>query len=279
MFSEYSKHSNYINVPYRLAKRYRKNKRMWDLLVFAICLKLYSGSSALRVDSAYKVMKMFRCSYRKAERLIEQAKNCPALFSYYPNAQYLVARSFKRGCEWTWNKRQNKKLYRDDCIAIEKKSDGIISHYEISTRLRDMLMYKAIKAYQNKMSSNCHFISRQGTIKPLTQKFISNIAGCCRSTVTRHLNKAAKQTKDKKSEIKITSHPIIPVYDILDGEVINDIPNMDKRKTFIRSHYACVRDANEYELTDEKFNYIFKHIIYNHKGRRTQNKVYQHWEI
>lgn len=225
-------------------------------------------------------MKLFHCSYRKAERMLKQAAADTRLFRYNPKTKYLVARSFKIGCEWFWNKKGTKKLYSDDCIVIEIPENGIISHNEISKRLRDRLMIKAIKAYQTKtMSSNCHFISRQGNLKPLTQKFISNIAGCCRSTVTRHLNKAAKQTEDKKSGLTITSYPIIPVYDMIDGEVINDIPNMDKRKTFVRSHYACVRDANDYELTDEKFNYIFKHIVYNCKKRRTENKILQHWEV
>ena len=270
MFSEFSEHSNYVNVPYRLVKRYRKSKQSWDLLVFAICLKLNDGSSALRIDSAYRVMKMFHCSYRKAERLIEQAKDCPSLFRYYPKSNYLVAKSFKRGCDWTFSKHK-KKLYCDDCIVIEKAADGIISHNEISKRLRYRVMTKAIRAYQNKMSSYCHFSSRQGDKKPLTQEFISNIAGCHRSTVSRHLNKAAKRIGNDKAEIEIISHPVIPVYDLIDDTVINIVPNMDNRKPFIRGHYACVRETNDYVLVDDKFNYMFKHIIYNHKQRRTNN--------
>lgn len=224
MFSEYSRYSNYINVPCRLLKRYRNDKRMWDLLVFAVCLKLNNTSSGMYIRTPRDVMRVCHCSYRKAERLIKQSTSCEELFRYNSKTQFLTAKSFKIGCDWFWGK-SNKRMYDDSVVIADKESDGSISHHKISLRLRDDMMRKAIMNNRPRMSCYCQPNSRPEAKKPLTQKYLGNIAGCHRSTVSRHLRK-----QEKVKAISITSFDKIPVYDIEHGEVINDIPN---RRPFI----------------------------------------------
>lgn len=263
MFSSYKRYSNYINVPVRLAKRYRRNKTMWDLLVLAICMKLNDTSSGMYIRSPRDIAKRFHCSYRKAERMMKQASQCPRLFHYNPKTKFISARSFVVGCEWFEGK-NGKRFYHDTVIDIRKADDGTISHSEISRQLHDKMMLKAIKQSRPRMSSNCQLKSRSETGRPLTQKFLGNIAGCHRSTVSRHLRKVAKE-----NGISITVHDKIPVYDLEHGEVINDIPN---RKPFVSGRIAYVRDANDYEILDDEYILSFKHVIYNHPKRLTHNR-------
>lgn len=155
-------------------------------------------------------------------------------------------------------------MYDDSVVIADKESDGSISHHKISLRLRDDMMRKAIMNNRPRMSCYCQPNSRPEAKKPLTQKYLGNIAGCHRSTVSRHLRK-----QEKVKAISITSFDKIPVYDIEHGEVINDIPN---RRPFISGRMAYIRDANEYEILDENIYCRFKHIIYNHPQRLTINR-------
>lgn len=135
-----------------------------------------------------------------------------------------------------------------------------------------MLRQLSAKASSDELQRHQNLCSE--TKKPLTHKYLANIAGVSRSTATRHLNKLSK---GENRIMDVTTHDKIPVYDIEHGIVINDIPN---RKPFISGRFAYVRDANDYAFLDGNHSKHFKHIIYNHKGRRTDNRIVKfHWEL
>lgn len=263
MFSTFSVNSIYINLPVRLAKKFRRNKRMWDLLVLAICMKLNDGASGLYIRTPRDISTLFHCSYRKAERLMKMAMDCPRLFHYNPKTHFLSARTFVVGCSWFEGK-NGKRFYHDTVITVRKASDGTISHNEISKQLRDKMMLKAIEQSRPRMSSNCQSTLRSETSRPLTQKFLGNIAGCHRSTVSRHLRKV-----EGRDEIKITVHDKIPVYDVEHGV---EYKRVIGRRPFISGRIAYIRDANDYEILVDEYNYCFKHIIYNHPQRLKPNR-------
>ena len=272
MFSKFSQHSNYINVPYRLAKRYRKDKTGWDLLCFAICLKLNRTDSGMYLRNPKDLMKVLHCSYRKAVKLFNQASHDNVLFRYNTKTKFIVARSFEIGCGVMWSKGRRQKMFRmDDVIVVTKCEDGTISHNRISSQLRDLLIKKMIrlqKPSDDLQSQQCYSETR----KPLTQKFIGNCAGVCQTTVSRRLRKMSAN-----KEISITSHPKIPVWDLEQGVVVNDIPN---RRPFVSGRFAYIRDVNEYTILDDSIHFRFKHLIYNHTKRHTDNRVIKfHWEL
>lgn len=209
------------------------------------------------------LMKMLHCSYRKAVRLFGQAPHETRLFHYNPRTKFIVARSFEIGCDVVESRGKNPCSYRkDDVIVVLKRNDGTISHNEISSQLRDLLIEKMIrmqKPSDDLQCQQCHSETR----KPLTQKFIGNCVGVCQTTVSRRLRKLAANNK-----VKITSHPKILVWDLEHSYVIRDIPH---RKPFILGRFAYIRDVNEYEILDSSIYYRFKHLIYNHKNRRKRN--------
>lgn len=266
MYSEHSTHSNYINVPYRLAKRYRKDKAGWDLLVFAICLKLNRNDSGMYLRSPKELMKILHCSYRKAVRLFNQAPHNKSLFRYNPRTKFIVARSFEIGCNTNPSKGKREFVYRsDDVIVVTKNTDGRISHNDISSQLRDLFIKKMLRTQKPADELQCQGNHHSATRKPLTQKFIGNCVGVCQTTVSRRLRKMSAN-----GEIKITRHPKIPVIDLEHGIVMNDFSN---RKYFISGRFAYIRDVNDYEILNDEIHFRFKHLIYNHKKRRRENRI------
>lgn len=271
MFSEFSKHSTYINVPIRLSNKYRKDRHGWDLLVFAICLKLNKGNSGIYLTNERALMKFLHCSYRKAHRLMAQAINNTDLFRYNHKTHFLCAKSFKIGCKVSYSNRGNFVMRSDKCIAVEIGKDGI-KHNEISKQLRDKLILRLIKVKATSDELYCHNPSVQRCDRPLTQEYLGNVAGCHQTTVSRHLRKLSKDGR-----IKITSHDKIAVWDLEHGIVINDIP---RRKPFISGRFAYIRDVNDYTILDNSIMHSYKNVIYNHKGRQTENRIIKfHWEL
>lgn len=272
MYSVFRQKSNYINTPYRLVKRCRNSKPKWDLLVLAICLKLNSADSGIYLRNPKELVNTLHCSYRKAVRLFNQAPCEKTLFHYNPKTKFLVARSFEIGCKTTYSKGRRQKLFRmDDVIVVTKNEDGIISHNQISSQLRDLAIEKMLRL--QKPSDDLQRQQRHSeTRKPLTQNFIGNCVGLCQATVSRRLRKM-----EQRKEISITRHPKIIIWDLRYGVVVNDIPN---RKPFISGRFACIRDVNEYEILDTSIPYRFKHIVYNHSRRHTDNRIIQyHWQL
>lgn len=264
MFSEFQQHSNYINIPYRLVRKYRETKAEWDLLCFAICLKLNSSDSGMYLNDPRDIMRLFHCSYRKARRLMLQSISDKDLFHYNPKTKFIVARSFKRGCGFT-NSHSGKVFHKDNVIVIDKEADGTISHYKTSSRLRDLLIQKMLRTQSPSDELECQNNPHSESRKPLTQEYIGNVAGCHQTTVSRRTIRMAKN-----KQIAIKSHAKIPVWDLEHGIVLNDIPD---RKPFIVGRFAYIRDVNEYTILDNSIHFRFKHIIYNHRKRKTDNKV------
>lgn len=279
MYSRHSEHSSYINVPVRLAKRYRNDKDGWDLLVFAICLKLQGGNSGMYLRSVPQVMKTLHCSFRKAQRLMKQAASNNVLFRYNPKTKFIIARRFSTGCKRTVAKNDSKLkfgdgyLFHDSVIKIDAKDKNCIKHNEISRSLRDLTILR-ILGYSPANELNCHSEHRSATRKPLTQKYLGNVAGVHQTTVSRHLRKMADG--DDKS-IAITSHDKIAVYDLEHEYQIVNIPN---RRPFISGRFKYIRDANDYEILDKSIFDRFKHVIYNHPKRTVEHTKYRGpWDI
>lgn len=272
MYSTFHEHSDYINVPVRHVKPIRRDRPDWDMLILAVCLKLNSTSSGMYVRTPNDLVKAFHCSHRKAERMLKKAAH-HRFFRYDPKTHFLSAKSFKIGADWFWDRHGNK-MYHDDVIVVEKEADGTISHYKISRQLRDRLMTRQLSA-----KSSSDELKRQPNLrpearKPLTHKYLANIAGVSRSTATRHLGKLCKG--DNKV-LNVTTYDKIPVGDIEHGVIYACFLH---RKPFVCGRFAYIRDANDYSFVDGNHYKQFKHVIYNHKSRRTDNRVIKHqWEL
>lgn len=260
-----------LNIPLSMLKRYRGDKRLWELFVFAVCLKCVSGSSGIHPD-VMLVRKLMRCSHYKAERMIKRAKHCSELFYYNEKKNFLVARSFTRGkLEKATYYSRNKEYvaYRATCFKFRYEHTESISHIDTSRMLRDKLITSAIYAKSRKndlpIVVKKSFSTRSERAEALSTMKLAHIAGMHHSTVSRHLRKM-----EKTNLVKVTRHPFIKVADFYSGELLTDNKALLERKPFLRQGYLVVRDANDYKLTSACAD-KFVNVIFNHEKRRQRN--------
>ena len=261
-----------LNIPLKLMKCCRKNKTLWELFTFAVCIKMLRGSSAI-YPSVTSVRKIMGCSYYKATRLIEGAKRCTMLFRYYPEANLLIARSFTHGKlkkEVRTVLHTVRTSYSAFCLKFRYKSSDCVSHIEVSRSLRDKLLVHAVKAVELKndlqtVGSKKHASTRSNHSTPLHSERLGKISGYHRCTAMRHLHKLEQQ-----KEIVITSKPYIPVADFRTGHLLTTDPALLKRKAFLRSGMWVVRDVNDY-ATNAANQDRFVNVIFNHARRHVRN--------
>lgn len=250
-------------------KRYRKDKSMWELFVFAVCLKMMEGSSAIH-PTVPVIRKLLKCSYYKAERLIERAKECKELFSYYPEANLLIARSFTHGKLEKHGYFAGKAFfvaYSTFCFKYRYEKSETVSHFKTSRILKDKLLEFAIRARQLKhgfpivVNHSNSVSTRANRSTALTSVKLGAIAGCHHSTATRHLRKMEDDEK-----LLVYRPDYIKIGDYRTGVMFTDDESLLSRRAFLRGGYIVVRDANEYAFKDECSG-VFVNVIFNHKGR------------
>lgn len=258
-----------LNIPLKLMKRYRKDKQMWELFIFAVCIKCLSGSSGIHAD-VMAVRKMMRCSHNKAIRMIERAKMCKDLFTYNNKTNSLVARSFTRGKlekNIVVSRHAEYTAYSAYCYKLRYDANKGISHFAVSQFLRDRLLLCSIYAKQRKNDflTVANISSRIDRSKALSAKRLSRIAGVHHTTVTRHLRKL-----EAAGQITVKRHDFIKVADFYSDEVLTDDSRLLERKPFLRQGYWVVKDANEYKATASNDD-VFTNVIFNHAKRHRRN--------
>lgn len=252
-------------------KRYCKDRSLWELFAFAVCIKMAEGSSAIHAD-VKTVRRMLNCSYYKAVRLVERAKECPALFRYYREANLLVARSFTRGrLDRTVYRAGRKEFtaYHACCYKHTYEPTDRISHMELSKHLRDILIKMAIEARQLKHDLttvvNKKKSTRANRSNALYAVKLGHISGYHHSTVSRHIRKM-----EEAGEVITTRPDAVAVLDLKSGEVLTDRTELLGRRGFVRHGVKLVRDANTYSLSSCERR-ICTHVIFNHAKRHHRN--------
>lgn len=263
-----------LNIPLKLLKRYRKDKSLWELFVLAVCMKINSGDSAIKNPTPTLIKRFFGCSYYKAERLLNKAKQCNELFAYYEKADLLIARSF------THNKLERREYcsgrttfvaYKTFCYKLRYNSSDKISHYNLSRLLKDKLLIYAMKARQLKndlpaVANNNKISTRSHRFHALYQRKLAALAGVHRTTVSRHVRKMERQ-----GELRIIESDLIVIANRRTGQLYTNNEMLLCRRPFAHHDYLCVRDAFEYIVASNNKD-TFVNIIFNHRGRHRRNK-------
>lgn len=259
-----------LNIPMNIMKRFREDKTLWELFAFAVCIKMTSGDSKISTDIK-SVRKLMGCSYYKASRMIDGAKQCSELFYIYENGRYIVARSFTHDrLEKRVHRTKNNEYtaYCANCIRFEYDDSESVRHIKVSRELRDRLITDAIMATQQTDGSNPikHSI-RPSDSRPITLQALAKVSGYHYTTVLRHIRKmeVASKVKTVKGELVTTLH--------LDtGEILTDNDSLLNRKTWYDWHgFRFVREPNRYAVVRANRDDYAVNIIFNHKNRHRKN--------
>ena len=285
----YNRHDLYkINIPLGLLRRCRSERHRWDLLVFAIIVKMRWESGAMHSPTVKKLMKLLRCGRDKARRILSQAKSDRTLFRYDAERDILTARRWIRkyrivsispdsGNRSPKGKVPPRSLY---CFKLDRKAVSGMSHFQLARYLRDRLMTHAIEQKQRKddfIKEDSIYSTRADRSTALSCRRLGRIAGYSKSTVSRHIRKLRGLGKnalpggDVVLDCKV--HPFIPMYDIRSGLVVNDAPELQDRRPFVCGRFLGVRDANEDRVREGKQDVTAPamNVIFNHRGRLRRN--------
>lgn len=268
-FFLFAMHKETLNIPLKLMRRFRKDKQLWELFIFAVCIKCVKGSSGIHPD-VMSVRRMMRCSHNKAKRMIERAESCPELFYYNKKKNYLVARSFTHGkLEKKHYRWRNSEFvaYSAYCYKFRYEPSETISHNGMSLFLRDRLILYSVNAKERK--NDFLIVARNSTrserSKALSVKRLSHIAGIHHTTVSRHIRKL-----EASDTLSVTRHDYVKVADFVSGQPLTNDPSLLKRKPFLRQGYLVVKDANEYRFGSACAD-VFTNVIFNHAKRHRRH--------
>lgn len=261
-----------LNIPMNILKKYRKDKSMWELFAFAVCIKRLSGSSAIRPE-VKSIRKIMNCGYDKAVRLIKGAQRCKELFIYSSKTNLLIARSFTRGKleKHVYSaRRRTFTAYSAFCFKYKFNKDEKLSHRKVATELRDALFIHAIEARSKSDDFNSvvrtKYSSRPTRARALNAKKMGRIGGCHHTTATRHLRKLEAQ-----KHLYTHRFDFIPIADYYYGCPLTDDPRLLERRPFLRQGLLVVRDANEYKILPNGA-LVFTNVIFNHIKRHRNNE-------
>lgn len=259
-----------INIPIDLMKRYRKDKSKWELFTFAVCIKMVSEDSKISTDIK-DIRKILGCSYYKACRMVERAKDFPELFHFYENGKYVIAKSFTHGKLDKRTYRANHKeytAYRKSCIRYQYDDSEAVSHITVSRALRDSLITNAIKATQQTDGSNpIRTSSRPSDSRPLSLQSMAKASGYHRSTVALHLRKMKANNK-----VESVNGEHVAILHLESGEVLTDDESFLRRKAYYDYNgIRYIRQPNRYALVNPQKGDYAINIIFNHKNRLRLN--------
>lgn len=272
MKSDYN-NTKTLNIPYALIWEYRNDKQKRDLLAFAVCLKMLYGSSAFH-PSVSLVRSLMNCRSEKAQRLLEQAKNCPELFYYNEKKNFLVAKNLVRPYiieQWVEigkDRILSKSAY---CHKFEYDPNERVSHYDVANKIFNVIILCGIAQFVREdnfikvgdvttQSSTC-----PDRKKAITQRRMAKTLNCHHSTISRRIKKL-----EAKGIISVNRYPIVMIMHTQSGTRYKSDNNFYNRRAFCIGAFAYVREANEYNL-GTNWNFKCCNVIFNHKDRLRHN--------
>lgn len=259
-----------LNIPIKTAKRFCGDKSLWEVFVFAVCVKMCRKDSRIPADIK-SVRKLMGCSYYKASRMIEAARQCPELFYTYKNGRYIVARSFTHGRleKRIHHTNRNEYIaYCASCFRFSYDDSEPVRHIKVSRSLRDKLITDAIMATQQTDGSNpiTHTI-RPSDSRPITLHTLSKASGYHYTTVSKHIRKMEKANK-----VETAKGSLVTTLHLDTGEILTDDPALLNRKVWYDwGGFRFVREPNRYAVVRAERDDYSVNIIFNHKRRHRKH--------
>lgn len=245
-----------------------KDKHTLLSVAISIFIKTHHGDSRFTGTSIRAIKKVFGVGQAKAEKIAKIIKYEGKFFKYNPFNDSVVAKTFKNKTIATKD-RFGRKVWM--MYAVKLKIDKTWTLRQIEVYIHDMLYLRAINATERSDKFySCREIKNGillTTKDALTLTKMKNIAGVCRSTAKRHLQRLAKNhtinIKKGYSQLVLTSvsEETIKEYGL---EHVNFIH--DKKRDF-----AYIVVPNEYNIINRSITQSFRNIIFNSKKRQTYN--------
>lgn len=279
----------YINIPIKLIKSAKTDKRILELIAFAYIIKLNYKSSCLKKYTVNNVARLCHCSKEKAKTLINLAVKNTTLFSVSKDG--LTAKSFKHYRDIRVNK-FHQEIYaanvlklRNEVEYYDKEGNKYYREFklrDVVKKLREALFLNVVNGFERKdklsktwydNNFNYSLCGTQGFM--FTQKHIANTLGVKRNTAVRIV-----KSLNKAGTIKIYRGGIDIKSTANSDDALKELgEELSKVKTSQNQSFCFIMIPNSYEITDRRVTNNFCHIIYGHKKRLTEsNKIQDEYE-
>lgn len=245
-----------------------KDKHTLLSVAISIFIKTHHGDSRFTGTSIRAIKKVFGVGQAKAEKIAKIIKYEGKFFKYNPFNDSVVAKTFKNKTIATKD-RFGRKVWM--MYAVKLKIDKTWTLRQIEVYIHDMLYLRAINATERSDKFySCREIKNGillTTKDALTLTKMKNIAGVCRSTAKRHLQRLAKNhtinIKKGYSQLVLTSvsEDTIKEYGLEHVNFIHDT----------KRDFAYIVVPNEYNIINRSITQSFRNIIFNSKKRQTYN--------
>lgn len=245
-----------------------KDKHTLLSVAISIFIKTHHGDSRFTGTSIRAIKNNFGVGQAKAEKIAKIIKYEGKFFKYNPFNDSVVAKTFKNKTIATKD-RFGRNVWT--MYAVKLKIDKTWTLRKIEVYIHDMLYLRAINATERSDKFySCREIKNGillTTKDALTLTKMKNIAGVCRSTAKRHLQRLADNRainiKKGYSQLVLTSvsDETVKEHGL---EHVNFIH--DKKRDF-----AYIVVPNEYNIINRSITQSFRNIIFNSKKRHTYN--------
>lgn len=245
-----------------------KDKHTLLSVAISIFIKTHHGDSRFTGTSIRAIKKFFGVGQAKAEKIAKIIRYEGKFFKYNPFNDSVVAKTFKNKTIATKD-RFGRNVWM--MYAVKLKIDKAWTLRQIEVYIHDMLYLRAINATERSDKFySCREIKNGillTTKDALTLTKMKNIAGVCRSTAKRHLQRLAKNhtinIKKGYSQLVLTSvsKETIKEYGLEHVNFIHDT----------KRDFAYIVVPNEYNIINRSITQSFRNIIFNSKKRQTYN--------
>lgn len=256
--------SNTINIPHQLAKRFRKNPLLLDLLCLSISIKSKSGSSRYIISNINKFMADFGVSLSKAKRLIEAAKECDLLFRYDEKNKTLIAKTYKTLRTITKD-RKNRKIYQMYCMKINVMPNCKVGYIKREIHKLLILCAVNVKERMNEFHSKDKF-PRCKSSDMFTLEHLANIAGVTRKSVVKYINQLSEEGR-----LNVNKGDLSEVVNEMNKDILMKFRRENKYVMSCGNGEYCVYYMTTYSIASRSVTNSFGNIIYNHYKRLTHN--------
>lgn len=269
-----------LNIPTRLLKAYKGDKRTFELLAAAVLLKINHSHSVVKTATASTLRQELHCKHSVAQRILEGAKDCE-LFIYNKQKKVLFVKTFKDNTTKDFGKGKMRfKGSSDFCKKVKKDKYTL---RQIKRILREALLENMIRGKQMKQLDSWGLATKElkngcvTTAKKcaMTQKMLASGFGLGRSSANRYVNRMKDAGVVSKTQI-VAECAIPNLNDVTLKEWMDKNPDkaihawhdVENGGWSGWAYYGCM-----YSITDRNIEESFKHVIWNHAKRVDAKKT------
>lgn len=256
-----------INLPTEILKQC-KDKETLRCVAVSLYIKFLKGDSIFKGLSIRNVRNTFKVGQTKAKQIIKDLSSNKRYFNYKPYNSSVVAKTFRNKTIVTRDK-ANRKIWTMYAVKVQFNKDWSLR--DLEKHLHNLIYLNAINATErsDKFTSSREIKNNilLTTKDALILSKLAKIGGVCKSTARNHMNKLCG-----KGIISIKKGGIQFALSCVNENTIREAGLINTRILVDESTgFGYVVSANEYHIINRDYNEMFKHIIFNHTKRLTNN--------